>query len=87
MSDEMIEKRSWEEFRREGLLWWVNRGLHLFGWAIVLDVEPNGEVTGAYPARCKFRGFDRESEEKGFRQLSIHLAGNALRLAKEANED
>lgn len=26
----MVERRSWEEFRESGLLWWVNRTLHLF---------------------------------------------------------
>ena len=30
----MIERKSWEEFRNAGLLWWINMILHTFGWAI-----------------------------------------------------
>jgi hypothetical protein len=34
-----IQKATWKEFRRSGLLWWINRSLHLFGWAIAVEVE------------------------------------------------
>ena len=45
MSDEkkMIEKRSWAEFQDAGLIWWVNRALHLFGWALVVETD-KGEI-------------------------------------------
>lgn len=51
-SQEPVRRRSWEDFRNTGLLWFVNRVLHLFGWAIVLvcNVEEgtgSQEVTGA----------------------------------------
>lgn len=80
----MIEKRTWAEFRNAGLLWWVNRALHLFGWAIVVTLEADGSITDAYPARCKFRGFDQSSEADGFAKLTGHVAENAAELLKEA---
>lgn len=64
-----INRRSWEEFRASGLLWWVNRILHTFGWAICLDVYPDGEVKGCYPAVVTFRGFTEEDEQEGFEAM------------------
>ncbi len=54
----MVTKKTWKEFRESGFLWWINMILHTFGWAIVVDIDDNGEITAAYPARVKFRGFD-----------------------------
>jgi len=50
----MVRPQSWETFQATGLLWWINRILHTFGWAIVLEVatlanQENGVVTKAYP--------------------------------------
>jgi hypothetical protein len=82
----MIERKTWEEFRSNGLLWWVNRLIHLCGWAIVFEVQEDGRVTDAYPARVKFRGFDEKSETEGFIALTKHLADNAKALTSEASE-
>lgn len=86
----MITEASWEEFGAAGLFWWVNRGLHLFGWALVREVadpETSAErIVRVYPARCKFRGFGQDVEEDGFRRLSEHLRENAGRNADEAKE-
>lgn len=46
----MVKKKTWQEFRKTGLLWFMNTILHAFGWAIVVEVE-RGEITGAYPER------------------------------------
>lgn len=83
----MIDKKSWEEFRSSGLLWWINRILHTFGWAIVVQVETDGRVTDVYPARVKFRGFTADSEAEGFKALSKHIAENAEALSKETRID
>lgn len=85
MSD-TIERRGWEEFRSSGLLWWVNRILHTFGWAIVAQVETDGRVTDVYPARVKFRGFSTDCETEGFKAVAEHIAENAETLAREAFE-
>ena len=52
----MVIKKSWEEFRSTGLLWWINMILHTFGWAICYEFD-DGKIVEAYPARVKYRGF------------------------------
>lgn len=82
----MVDRKTWDEFRDAGLLWWVNRALHLLGWAIVLVIEEDGTCSGVYPARVRFRGFDTKSEEEGFRKVSRFLEENAPALRAEAGE-
>lgn len=66
--------RAWSAFRDAGLLWWVNRMLHLFGWAIALDVDkPTDTVLRAYPKRVEFKGFTEEAEERGFNRLQAYI--------------
>ena len=80
---------NWQEFREAGLLWWVNRALHLFGWAIVVTVDDNNEVTSALPMKVPYRGFEVGSEERGFKRLTQHLADNMpvlLENVKDCNE-
>lgn len=72
---------AWKTLQEVGLLWWINRSLHLFGWAIVLDadLDEKGEVvrvTSAYPMRVKERGFSPEREWRGFARLEAYLREN-----------
>jgi len=78
MEIKWLEKRSWNEFRQAGLLWFTNRILHLFGWTICIDYEDleAGIIKEAYPARCRFRGFDNKNEDDGFKDLTKHLKEN-----------
>lgn len=80
-----MERKSWKEFRESGLLWLINSILHLFGWAIVLDMDGE-KVKDAYPARVTFRGFDEKSNTEGYRKVSKYLAENAKKLAEESNQ-
>lgn len=82
----MVHKKTWEEFRESGLLWWINMILHTFGWAIVFKVEDNGEVVEVFPARVKFRGFDNKYNSIGYMQVSEYLKKNAEQLEAEARE-
>jgi hypothetical protein len=81
------ERKTWEEFKAAGLLWWVNRGLHLFGWAIVVEEIPGGSIGEVYPARVAWRGFMVGDEVAGFRKLTHHIEENAAELRKEVDED
>ena len=81
----MIEKKSWEEFRTTGLLWFVNMILHLFGYAICCEVEKE-KVTDVYPARVKFRGFGETYNTEGYQKVSEYLKNNIETLTKEAHE-
>lgn len=80
----MIDKKAWSEFRTSGMLWFVNTILHAFGWAIVLDIDDNGELAECYPARVKFRGFSEEVNAKGYIALSEYLKKNIDDIAEEA---
>lgn len=80
-----MDKKTWDDFRKTGLLWWINMILHTFGWAIVIETE-NGEVIGAYPARVKYRGFSEEDNTIGYIKLSAFMNDNAEELLEEANE-
>ena len=81
--DKMIQRRTWEEFKDNKLLWFINSILHLFGWAIVLEWE-DGEEIIAYPARVKYRGFTPESNTSGYIGLTKWLSENCEELLKEA---
>jgi hypothetical protein len=83
MQKQMVSEKAWSEFRNAGLLWWINRSLHLFGWAIVFEIGRNGKVINVYPARVKFRGFNEKSENMGFLRLTHYLKRNSSKLLKE----
>lgn len=81
----MVTRKTWEEFRSTGLLLIINQLLHVFGWAIVVEVE-DGRAIGAYPARVKFRGFDEKSTETAYINVSEYMAENANALLIEAKD-
>lgn len=81
----MVERKTWEEFRKSKLLWFVNTILHAFGWAICLDIDDD-VVADAYPARVKFRGFSDEINTEGYIGLSEYMKENCEDLLKEAKE-
>ncbi len=84
---QMVFKKDWKEFRDSGLLWWINTMLHMFGWAIVVQMEDDGTISDAYPARVKFRGFGEESITNGYRNVTKFLKENIDELQKEAEEE
>ena len=49
------------------MLWWVNRTLHLFGFALVVVLDSDDEIVEVHPARTRFRGFSEDVEEEGFK--------------------
>lgn len=80
-----VNEKLWKEFRESGLLWFINTTLHMFGWALVAEFE-DGEITRVYPARCKFRGFNEDTNTEGYKKVSNYLKENIAELEKEANE-
>lgn len=80
---------SWAEFANAGLFWWVNRGLHLFGWVLVQEVVPGPDgdtILRVYPARCRYRGFPEDTEDEGFKKLTQHLKDNVEVLVQQTSE-
>jgi hypothetical protein len=84
LENNLVTRKTWKEFQETKLLWWINRLLHTFGWAIVFVLEPDGTVSDAYPARVTFRGFDEASETEGFIGLTQYLKSSIDELAEEA---
>lgn len=84
--DKTLDKKSWEEFRETGLLVFVNQFLHIFGWAIAVDVNEDGNVTEAFPARTSFRGFSEDINDKAYNKLAKYISefGN---IAVQESED
>lgn len=78
----MVEKQTWESFRDNGLLWFTNTILHMFGWAIVVEIDGD-KITNVYPARVKFRGFDEKTNSVGYTKVTEYLKENIDELSKE----
>lgn len=86
MSENLIENKSWKEFRSTGLVLFINSILHVFGWAIVFEMDDDSsEIKNVYPARVKFRGFDEKSTEESHIQIANYLKSNIEELHQEAN--
>ena len=84
-SNDTVRRISWDEFRKYGFLRFVNLFLHIFGIALVIQVEDDGTTT-VYPARVKYRGFPTEALTLGYQQISKFMEENASELLKEAHE-
>lgn len=81
----MVTRKSWEEFRQNGLLWFTNLILHMFGWSIVVK-QDNDIIVDVYPARVKYRGFSEEINTEGYKKVSKYLQENINELVKESEE-
>ena len=82
----MIEDMDLNEFRDSGMLWWVNQQLHLFGAAIAMDIDDNGNATNFRPVRCKFRGFPNEVADRGYANLTHYLDENSFKLMEDCKD-
>jgi len=64
--------KSCDDFTKSGLLWWVNRILHTFGWSIVVmsgSADDGTEFSVMYPARTDHFGFDDDVDAACLRQF------------------
>jgi len=80
-----IEQISWKEFQSSGMLWFINKTLHLFGLVIVVEID-NNIVTKAYPARTKYRGFSKEDNDEGYKKVTEYMDRNSYKLLKVFDE-
>ncbi len=80
-----VREKDWKEFRDTGLLWAINSILHLFGWAIIYEIE-DGKIQRVYPARVKYRGFGEKINTEGYISVSEYLRENITELSREAQE-
>ena len=84
----MVTRKTWEEFRVSGLLWFINTTLHMFGWAIVVEIMDYNDdtIVEVYPARVKFRGFSQDVNTKGYQKVNKYLKENIEELEKECED-
>ena len=80
----VVNKKTWKQFQESGLLWWINMILHTLGWAIVLNVNKEGEIIDAFPARVKYRGFGEKENTDGYIRVSKCIKENVDDLVEEA---
>lgn len=71
---------AWEEFRKTGLMVFVNSFLHIFGWAIFTVYRGSGEFVGAWPERTTYRGFHERVMTRSYRRLTDYMVENAKNL-------
>lgn len=79
----MLDERSIEEFREAGLLLLTDQFLHIFGWALTVNIDEDGKITRFYPAHCKFRGFDSKNASEAYEKVTRHLAEHMPELLKD----
>jgi len=79
----MLEERSIDEFRETGLLLLTNQFLHIFGWALAVDIDDDGKATKLYPTHCKFRGFDHNKAGEAYKKITLHLKERMPDLLKD----
>lgn len=86
-SNKMINRKTWEEFRANGLLLFINQILHIFGWSICYDFDQEtGELKSVYPARVRYRGFSNTAVSEAYKNLSKFLRDNSDDLYTESRE-
>ena len=86
INDPMVTKKTWEEFRNTGLLWWINQILHTFGWAIAYALTDDDQLVEVYPVRVKYRGFGDKEITEGYQKVSQYLKDNIDELLQESKE-
>lgn len=79
-----LEPKTWQEFRDSGMFFFINQILHVLGWVMVVQTDSKtGEITKAFPARTKFRGFDEKSQDEEHTKIANYLADNAPNFPEE----
>ena len=81
---EWVSEKTWKDFRETGLLLLMNQFLHIFGWAVVMEINDNKDVIRAYPARVKYRGFSEGSTANAHKKISDYMLKNAKTLKEES---
>jgi len=81
-----VTQKTWSEFRQTGLMTMINTFLHIFGWAIVVQINDDGSEI-VYPARTVFRGFSEQSQAASYNKITTYMKTNIDELVKESAID
>lgn len=81
---EVLHGKSWKEFRETGLLTFVNSFLHIFGWAICLDID-DGNIIDVFPARTAYKGFSEDVMDNAYKNISNYMYDYGSKARYEAS--
>lgn len=59
----MVNKKSWEEFKQCGLLWFINTILHTFGWAICYEIKDD-KIVDVFQQESNLEDFQKKQFKK-----------------------
>ena len=76
---EYVKEITGKEFRESGALWFVNSILHLFGMAITWNPDTD-ELKASI---VRFRGFNEDCNDSGYKKLSNYLKDNIVEIEKD----
>lgn len=79
--DEWVKDITGSEFRESGALWFVNSILHLFGMAITWNPDTD-ELKAAV---VRYRGFDNQNNDKGYKMLTNYLKEHVSELERDCD--
>ena len=79
--NEYVKEITGKEFRESGALWFVNSILHLFGMAITWNPDTD-ELKASI---VRFRGFNEECNDSGYKKLSNYLKDNIAEIEKDCD--
>ena len=77
--NEYVKEITGKEFRESGALWFVNSILHLFGMAITWNPDTD-ELKASI---VRFRGFNEDCNDLGYKKLSNYLKDNIVEIEKD----
>lgn len=88
LSSEMVLEKSWNEFQKTGLFWFINSLLHVFGWALVYEFDgkigaDGFNISRVYPARVRYRGFSPDVQAEAHKMIAQYVEQNAQDLREE----
>jgi hypothetical protein len=78
-----IVEKTWDEFHNTGLLFLVNSVLHVFGWAIAIARNDQGEAVKIFPARTVFRGFSDNVVTQSHIKLADYIKSNGAEIRED----
>jgi len=76
-----------KDFVGTGMLWFVNRILHAFGFQLSYDADPTtGALSDFYVCRTIYRGFGDAIEDEGYQNVAEYLSTTAPSLFSEIQD-
>lgn len=78
----MLKEITPKEFQDRGMIWYLNQQLHLFGMALAIETDEDG-TQQIKPYECKFRGFDTDTNDRGYKKVTTYIENNIDRIKED----